>query len=256
MFLLDIFQTFIYQPLFNILILFYWGLDQVMPGGADMGIAVIFLTILVRILLLPISIAGDQSVNERREISQKLALLKETYRDDPIGYRQMSKKVFRSNRRVIISELISLSIQVIIALSLWKIFAKGLMGSDLHLIYDWMPKVDFPFNLMFLGKYSLNEPHWQLNIIQSGLIFILETLSVLTSPFPTSRAEVIRMQLTLPIISYLIFSQLPAGKKLFVIVTLIFSIVLTIVKFLWRQYKAYKEKETLLESKEQAKTVI
>ena len=109
---------------------------------------------------------------------------------------------------------------------------------------------------MFLGKYSLNEPHWQLNIIQSGLIFILETLSVLTSPFPTSRAEVIRMQLTLPIISYLIFSQLPAGKKLFVIVTLIFSIVLTIVKFLWRQYKAYKEKETLLESKEQAKTVI
>lgn len=256
MFLLELFQTFIYQPLFNILILFYWGLDQVMPGGADMGIAVILLTILVRILLLPISIAGDQSANERREIAKKLAELKEAYRDDPIGYRHKSKKVFRSNRRVIISELVSLIIQVIIALSLWKIFAKGLMGADLHLIYDWMPKVDFPFNLMFLGKYSLNEPHWQLNIIQSGLIFVLETLSILTSPFPTSRAEVIRMQLTLPIISYLIFSQLPAGKKLFVIVTLIFSIVLTIVKFLWRQYKIYKDKETLAESQEQAKTVI
>jgi hypothetical protein len=41
----------------------------------------------------------------------------------------------------------------------------------------------------------------------------------------------------------LIFSQLPAGKKLFVIVTLIFSIVLTIVKFIWRRFKSFREKQ-------------
>lgn len=241
MFLAQFFTTFIYQPLFNILIFFYWVLDQVTPGGADMGIAVILLTILVRLILLPISLAGDRSQKERREISSKLAVLKETYYDDPIRYRKAIKKTFKTNRKIVISELISLSIQVIIALSLWRIFAQGLMGEDLHLIYDFMPKVDYPFNLMFLGKFSLNQPHWQFNIIQSLLIFVLETLSVLTSPFPTTKSDVIRMQLTLPIVSYLIFSVMPAGKKLFVIVTLIFSIVLTLSKFVWRRFKTLND---------------
>ena len=78
--------------------------------------------------------------------------------------------------------------------------------------------------------------------MQSALIFIYETLSSLTSPFPTSRREVIRLQLTLPLISFLIFMNLPAGKKLFVITTLIFSIILTSIKYVQRRFEDYKAK--------------
>ena len=140
-----------------------------------------------------------------------------------------------------------MAIQILIALMLWRMFKTGLEGADLHLIYDFTPVGKLPFNLMFLGKFDLSQPSFVLNIIQSFLIFLLETISIITSPYPVSRDDVIRLQLILPVVSFLIFMNLPAGKKLFVITTLIFSIILTIVLAAYRAYEAYqmksKEKE-------------
>jgi predicted lipid-binding transport protein (Tim44 family) len=64
-----------------------------------------------------------------------------------------------------------------------------------------------------------------------------------TSPYPPSKGEVVRLQLTLPVLSFVIFMGLPAGKKLFVITTLIFSIVLTIVKLIRRKFLEYKDRK-------------
>ncbi len=248
MFIIQLFVIAVYQPLLNILILFYWALDKV-NGEADMGMAVILLTILVRFLLLPISLAGDKSEKDRRQMSQTMKQIERKYGNNPDEFKKQRKKLFKKNRGVVIGEMISLAIQVTIALSLWRVFAQGLVGKDFHLIYSWMPKVSPPFNLMFLGEYSLNEPHWQMNLLQSFLIFVLETISLTTSPWPVSRGEVIRMQLTLPLLSFVIFSMMPAGKKLFVIVTLCFSIVLVIFKFIRRRFLDYKVKKEDEETK-------
>lgn len=250
MIIAQVFILLIYQPLFNILVGFYWLLGK-LSENPDMGVAVILLTILVRILLLPLSLAGDSSEKERREIARKLKELEEEYANDQDGFQKARKKLFRKNRRVVAGEMISLIIQVTIALSLWRVFALGLVGKDLHLIYKFMPQVDFPFNLNFLGRYSLNEPHWQLNLLQSVLIFVLETFSLVTSPYPVSRNEVVRMQLTLPVISFVIFSMMPAGKKLFVIVTLCFSIVLSVFKYIRRKFLDYKFKKEEEERQEE-----
>ncbi|MBD3279557.1 MAG: hypothetical protein GF390_02490, partial [Candidatus Pacebacteria bacterium] len=201
----------------------------------DMGIAVILLTILIRILLLPLSLAGSKSEQERRSIAKKIKTLEQDHGADPVTLRMKKKLVFKRNPKVIISETINLFIQVSIALMLWKIFSTGLEGQDFHLIYSFMPEIEKPLHLMFLGKFDLTEPHLLFNIIQSILIFILETLSVYTSPYPHSKKEVVRLQLTLPIISFLIFMKMPAGKKLFVITTLIFSIILTLIKAIRRK---------------------
>jgi hypothetical protein len=142
-----------------------------------------------------------------------------------------------------VAELISLSIQVVIALMLYKIFTTGLVGDDIHLIYPFMPKIDLPFNMLFLGRFDLAHTSFTLNFIQSILILILETISLYTSPFYVSRNEVVRMQLILPTVSFLIFMGLPAGKKLFVITSLVVSILLTSYKAIKRKYGAYREKK-------------
>ena len=152
--------------------------------------------------MLPLSLAGERSEKERREISLQVHEIEHTYAAHPIEKSKKTKQLLRGNKKILISELITLSIQVIIALMLWRIFAKGLGGEDLHLIYGWMPKVHLPFNLNFLGKFDLTHPHVLLNIIQSVLIAVLETLSIVSSPFPVNRQEVIRLQLTLPIVSF------------------------------------------------------
>ncbi|NCQ65817.1 MAG: hypothetical protein COZ34_04130 [Candidatus Pacebacteria bacterium CG_4_10_14_3_um_filter_34_15] len=249
--LINLFTTFIYQPFFNILVGFYWILGLFVDGKPDMGIAVIFLTILIRIILLPLSLNGDKSEVERREISQKIEDIEEKYKNEPIEIEKEKRKVMSTSKKVLFGELINLFIQVAVALMLWKIFKTGLEGEDIHLIYPFMPEFDLPFNLMFLGKYDLSRTNIVLNLIQSSLIFILESISLYTSPYKVSKNDVVRLQLVLPVVSFIIFMGLPAGKKVFVITTLIFSIVLKIYKIIKRKLTETKDKQ-ITEEKEKS----
>ena len=250
----SLFTLLIYQPFFNLLLAIYWLLGQFWVGKPDMGIAVIILTLIIRFLLLPLSLAGDKSEAERRSIAKEVLEIEEEYESDPITMRDKRRQVFKKSRRVVFGEVTSLVIQVSIALMLWRIFGYGLVGKDLHLIYPFMPDIDFPFNLTFLGRFDLSHTSLVLNFIQSFLIFTLETISIYTSPYPPTKGEVVRLQLTLPVISFLIFMGLPAGKKLFVITTLSFSIVLTLIKYVRRKFIDYRvEKE---QAEEQAQDTV
>lgn len=228
-FIANWFVLFIYQPFLNLLVAIYWALGFFTQEKADMGIAVIIFTVAFRIIWLPISLLSSRSEKERRQISAQISQINKNFRHDPISQKAETKKLLKGNRRILFASTINISLQVIIALMLYRIFAKGLGGEDLHFIYSFMPKVETPFNLTFLGKYDLTHPSIMLNLLQSLTIFIVEILSNLTSPFASSRKDVITT-LFLPIISFAIFSALPAGKKLFIITTLCFSIVLMLVK--------------------------
>lgn len=236
----ELFTLLIYQPLLNVLVFFYWLMEVVTGGNADMGIAVIFLTIVIRIILLPISLMEDQGEKDRRALVEKNEELNRIYSDDPIRLRVETKKLFKRNRGVVVGEFVSLIIQILIALMLWRMFATGLTGEDIHLIYPFMPDVKLPFNLVFLGKFDLTHTNIWLNLMQSLMIFIVETFSILTSPYPPRKGEVVRLQLILPVLSFLIFMTIPAGKKLFVISTLTISLGLLIFKYIRRRWEGYK----------------
>jgi YidC/Oxa1 family membrane protein insertase len=250
------FTVFIYQPFFNLLVFFYWALDFITRGNGDMGIAVILLTIVIRVILYPLSVAQDKSENDRKNISDKIRQIEVEHRTDPIAFDAAKKQVLHTNKGVLIAEIINLTIQVIVALMLWRIFSKGLSGEDVHLLYGFMPNVEQPFNLVFLGKYDLTHPSLQLNLIQTGLIFILETIMMLGATSPVSKQQFVRLQFLLPIVSFFIFLGLPAGKKLFVITTLIISIILSSIRTVQRRFAAYKEKVEAQEAKKDEQLVV
>lgn len=254
--MLHLFQLIIYQPFLNLLVGIYWLLGLIPGNLADMGIAVILFTVIVRVLMLPLSLHATKSEHERREIAERVAEIEANYSHDPVRARAEVKKTFHSKRSVVISEMLSLGIQIIISLMLWRIFGQGLPGADLHLIYSWMPEVDFPFNLLFLGRYDLSHPDWHLNVVQTGLIFFLETLSLYVSPYPVSKGEVVRLQLVLPLVSFVIFSQLPAGKKLFVITTLTFSILLVFGRALVKKAHEIQDRIEKKSAKAEQESVV
>lgn len=251
------FILFIYQPFFNLLVFFYWLLDLVTRGNADMGVAVILLTVIIRIILYPLSLAEQKSEADKHEITEQIKQIQEVHATDPIAFREAKKDVIKTNKRVLIAETFNLFIQVMVALMLWKIFSSGLKGEDFHLLYPFMPNVETPFNLVFLGKFDLTHapitdwridwPAMQLNLIQSALIFVLETILMLGAKSPISKKQFIRLQFILPIVSFFIFLGLPAGKKIFIITTLIISIILSSIRTIQHRFKKYREK---IEAKE------
>jgi YidC/Oxa1 family membrane protein insertase len=225
MFLIDWFTIYIYQPFFNLLVGIYWLLQQLPLTYQDMGVAVVIFTIAFRLLLLPISLASDRSEKERRDIEAKAQKIKEQHLGQPATYRTEIKNLFKTNRRIVIAETINLIIQISIALMLWRIFASGLLGGDIHLLYRFMPDITLPFDLHFLGRYDLARPSILFNFILALLIFLVEAVKMFNSPFPVLHKDVIRLQFLLPVVTFLIFLRLPAGKTLFVISTLCFSLV-------------------------------
>lgn len=243
--MIEFFIQIFYQPFLNFLVVLYYGLDFVTGGNADMGIAVILFTIAIRILLLPLTISSSRSEDERRKLEEDVEEIKQKFSADPVAKNAHIKSLMRENKKAVISSSVNLIIQTILALMLWRIFAKGLLGADFHFLYDFVPQPSEPFNLTFLGKYDLTHPNATLNALQSILIFILEAEVGLFSLFPMTRHEMILMQFTLPIGSYIIFSQLPAGKKLFIITTLLFSICYVTQKQI--RYAWHKLREKLRE---------
>ncbi len=218
------FIKYFYQPFFNILVGIYWLLGQISPSLADMGIAVIIFALVVRLLTFPLTLAGERSEEEKHKIMKQIDNIKKHYSHDPIRQKELIRQVMRRNKRVVISTTINLIIQLGIVLMLYRIFTTGLEGRDYHLLYSFMPKVNH-VNLIFLGKYDLSRPNATLNLIQSILIFVVEILIALRSPVILARKHVWLMQLVLPIGSYIAFMFLPAGKKIFIITSLMFSAV-------------------------------
>ena len=65
-FLSNIFNKALYQPLLNVLVFLY----QFLPGS-DLGIAVIVLTILVRLFLLPLTLRALKSQKKMAVLQEK-----------------------------------------------------------------------------------------------------------------------------------------------------------------------------------------
>jgi hypothetical protein len=53
---------------------------------------------------------------------------------------------------------------------------------------------------------------------------------MLFSPIKSSKKEFLNLGIFLPIVSFILFALLPAGKKVFIITSIIFSILLLVIK--------------------------
>ncbi len=221
---MGLFTTLIYQPFFNLLVGIYWLIGLVAPQYQDMGIAVIIFTIIFRILWIPVSLSASRSAKERHQISEKIKQIEKDNAREPMKERAAMRELLRSNRKTVVISAFNLFLSGLTMFMLYRIFTTGLEGADFHLIYDWMPKQPAHFNLTFLnGRFDLTHPNTTLNLINAGVIFIAELMGSWLSPFPTGRAELMTL-IVMPLGAFTFFAFMPAGKKLFVITTLLFSI--------------------------------
>lgn len=237
------FERYIYQPFFNILVGLYEILGAISPEFADMGIAVIIFSIIVQILLFPLRLAGESSEEEKQKIVEKVEIAKRTYAHEPIRLKAEIKQIMHANLRSVIATMANLAIGLAIILMLYRIFTTGLEGADFYLLYDFVPHPDH-INLMFLGKYDLSHTNATLNFIQSIMIFVVEVLVALRSPVPISRKDKALLQIVLPVGSFIVFMFLPSGKKIFMITTLAFSAVYNSIKLLQEWGKKFADKYT------------
>ncbi|NOY14944.1 MAG: hypothetical protein GXP43_01890 [bacterium] len=238
-----------YQPLFNFLIFLYSALNFIYPG-ISIGTVVILFTLIFRFVILPLSWKSDYSEQEKREIAKKVAEFETLYKDNPGKIKEFKKSILWKNKRLVFFEFFNLVLQIGIALFLFKFFTTGVTGQDADLVY---PLLSHPaeINTYFMG-INLDHPNLQLNLLNSLIIFVVELLSLWSQPWPVTKSDLTTL-FALPVIAFIFFGRMPAGKKLFVITTLSFTIGLIIVKRVLYLYHKIKEKLKPAEAEVQAK---
>ena len=119
--LISIFNTFLYRPLFNVLILFY----QYVPGH-DFGLAVIILTILIKLIFYPLGIKAIKSQKELSGLQPKIKEIQEKYKDNKEQQTKEVMALYKKERINPFSGCLPLLIQLPVLLALYRVFWRGL----------------------------------------------------------------------------------------------------------------------------------
>jgi YidC/Oxa1 family membrane protein insertase len=133
------FNTFLVQPVYNFLVF----LLNVVPF-ADLGIALIITTILVRTILYPISRNAIRSQIKMKQIQEPLKELQLKYKDDQHKLAAEMMKLYRENNIKPFSSFLLILIQLPVIFALYFVFLReGLPNINAEMLYSFIQAPDF-----------------------------------------------------------------------------------------------------------------
>lgn len=146
----ELFHILVKQPLYNGLI----GILDV-SSYIDMGIAVIFLTILVKLLLFPLSLKASRTQRLMKELEQPMKEIREKYKDDREQQGRKLLELYREKKLNPFSGIATLFLQLPIIFGLYYLFLKGgLPEVDASLLYSFIP-IPEHVDMFFLGVVDM-----------------------------------------------------------------------------------------------------
>jgi len=218
----DFFNLVLYQPLFNILILLYTYLP-----GHDFGVAVIVLTLIIKLILLPTSLKAVRSQRIMADLQPKLKEIQEKYKDNKEKQSQEIFKLYQKTKTNPFSGCLPLLLQLPVLIALYQVFLKGFKNEILEsTLYSFVP-YSKSISLMFLGIIDLSQPNFFLALIAGILQFIQSKISM---PKKTSdkkdTSQMIQSQMTyfFPLLTVFIVWKFGSIIGLYWITSTLFSI--------------------------------
>lgn len=146
------FDTFFYNPMYNVLV----AIVGIMPGG-NIGWAVIVLTILVKLLLFPLSQKGVRTQAKMREIEPEIRKIKELHKNNQQEQALKTMELYKKHHVNPFSGCLLLLIQLPIIFALYFVFLNGLKF-DQNILYSFVSlpgAVDMNFFGIDLTQKSL-----------------------------------------------------------------------------------------------------
>lgn len=150
----ELFNTLFFEPLYNILI----GLIGIVPGG-DVGVAVILLTIIVKLILFPLSKSAVKSQLEMRELQKPMEELKEKYKNDREKLGLETLELYKAHNINPFAGLFLILIQLPVIFALyWVILNSGLPAINTELLYSFIT-IPSTITMEFISLFHISEPH-------------------------------------------------------------------------------------------------
>lgn len=150
----EIFKQLFYRPIFNLLVLFVLFLPK-----HDLGIAIIFLTIFVRLILHPLNMKALKQQKIITELQPKMKEIQQRFKNDKEKLTQEALKIWQENKINPFGSVFLLFIQLPVLFALFftfRGFALGVVEKELANLYFFVPKPS-PISPLFLGFWDLSK---------------------------------------------------------------------------------------------------
>lgn len=191
--------TIIASPLF-------WILSAIEKLVGNWGVAIIILTILIKLAFYPLSAASYRSMAHMRELAPRLQRMKEQYGDDRQKFQQAMIELYRKEKINPMGGCLPILVQIPVFIALYWVL---LASVELR---------HAPF-MLWIDDLSAPDPYYVLPILM-GATMIIQTRLNPTPPDPLQA----RIMMIMPIVFSVFFFFFPAGLVLYWLVNNILSI--------------------------------
>ncbi len=184
----------------------FWILTKIQAIVINWGVAIILLTLLIKLAFYPLSAASYKSMAKMRELAPRLQALKEKFGDDKQKLQQGMMELYKTEKINPMGGCLPILVQVPVFISLYWV----LLGS-IELRHA-------PF-FGWIHDLSAVDPYYILPILMGATMIIQTKLN----PKPTDPVQAKVMQI-MPVAFSIFFFFFPAGLVLYWLVNNILSI--------------------------------
>jgi len=184
----------------------FWLLSVIHGAVGNWGVAIILLTVIIKLIFFPLSAASYKSMAKMRVVAPKLQALKETYGDDRQRMQQAMMELYRTEKINPLGGCLPILVQIPVFIALYWVL---LASVELR---------NAPF-MLWITDLSAKDPYYVLPILM-GLSMIVQSWLSPTPPDPV-QAKIMKI---MPVVFSVFFFFFPAGLVLYWLVNNILSI--------------------------------
>lgn len=173
---------------------------------SNWGLAIILLTVFIRMLLLPINISSYKSMKKMQKIQPQLKAIKEKYKDDPQRVNQETMALMKQEKANPIGGCLPMLLQLPVFLALYSV-----LGQSVELYKS-------PF-IFWIQDLSYQDPFFVLPVAVGALYFVQMSLS--PTPMDPAQAKVMKF---IPLLFCFFMITVPSGLTLYFFVNTVFGI--------------------------------
>lgn len=223
----SIFHTLLAEPLLNILVFFYNTI-----AFQDLGIAIILLTLFIRLLLFPFFHKSTRQQRILQRIQPKVKDIQKQYKDDRVKQTEALMALYAEHGASPFSSLLFLILQLPILIALYQLFLRGLNPESLGGLYGFVARPE-EISSTFLGLINLNGQSILL-VVLAVIVQYFQGRMMLPkrdpqTPMDTSERVARNMMFLGPVLTLAILWKLPAAIGLYWIATSVISIIQQII---------------------------
>ncbi|AEJ18179.1 membrane protein insertase YidC [Gracilinema caldarium] len=191
------------------------------------GIAIILLTILVKLAMFPLTKKGSESTIRMQELAPKIKEIQDKYKDNPTKMNTEMAELYKKEGYNPMAGCLPMLLQIPIFFAMYNLFNNHFDLRGAMFIPGWIPDLSLPESVFSFAPYKIPLLNWS-DIRLLPFIYLVSQLlygKVTQTPDQQNNSQMKMMLYVMPIMFFFILYDVPSGLLVYWIMSNMLTLV-------------------------------